>query len=90
MKLTGQIERINMLHRLIELENTGTPQELAKKLNISLRQLYRIVEWLRTVGAPVCYNRKSKTYYYSTHTILKCELTLIVASEENHLDKILI
>jgi len=64
MKLIFYIERIQLIHRLISARNTGTPSELAGKLHISVSRLSRIIEELRETGAPIRYDRQSKTYYY--------------------------
>ncbi len=65
MKLIFYIERIEMIQRLIQQRSTGSPSEMAKRLNISVSRLSRIIEELRDQGAPIRYDRQLKTYYYS-------------------------
>jgi len=43
---------------------TGDPEEFATKLDISKRQLFRIIEELKDYGAPIEYNRSLRTFYY--------------------------
>lgn len=38
---------------------------LQKKIYISVRHIYNIIERLRELDAPIAYNRKSKTYHYT-------------------------
>lgn len=64
MSLSDYIERINKIHYLLVSANTGTPAQLAKKLNISERRLYEIIEDLKNDKVPILYSRKMKTYYY--------------------------
>lgn len=65
MKLFDQIERIKILHKLIEQRRTGKPEDMAKRLNISASRLYCILEDLKIMGAPIEYSREAKTYYYT-------------------------
>ena len=60
-----QLERLKKIHKMINSENTGSPAELAKRLHISVRQTYLLIEMLREMDAPILFNRRTKTYYYS-------------------------
>lgn len=64
MKSFKIIERIRYVDYLIQSKSTGTPEELAAKLNISQRQLYRILHYLKEMDAPVSYCKCRKTYFY--------------------------
>lgn len=64
MILLEYIDRIRDLHRLILLEHTGTPQDLAKHFHLSLRQLHYTLDELKDMGAEIRYDRIRKTYYY--------------------------
>jgi predicted DNA-binding transcriptional regulator YafY len=64
MKLLNYMERIQRMHLLISARNTGTPMEFSKRMNISVSRLSRIIEELKLMGAPICYDRKLKTYFY--------------------------
>ncbi|KYG83566.1 hypothetical protein [Roseivirga echinicomitans] len=59
-----QIERIERLHNLIRLKATGTPKECAEKLEISERQLYRLLDLMKELGAPVYYEVYYRAYCY--------------------------
>lgn len=58
------LECLQRLHQYITTENTGSPNELAKRLNISLRSLHRHIDQLKDIKAPICFCRRRKTYYY--------------------------
>jgi transcriptional antiterminator len=59
------ITKIKNLIHLIEKERTGTPKELARRLELSERMVYNYVGVLRKeLNAPVVYNRFRQTYQF--------------------------
>ena len=66
MKNLKQIERIRKVHELIKNKKTGTPEHLSQTLQISERQVYNCIEYLKELDAPIHYDRKMQTYYYDT------------------------
>jgi predicted DNA-binding transcriptional regulator YafY len=87
MDFIKQIERIQRTNKLICRESTGNPDALANRLNISRRQVYRIIEFLKENGAPVKYNRLSETFYYENNFELQISFS-IKALSENETEKI--
>lgn len=65
MQVFKQIERLNLLDKLISQRRTGNPECLAKRLSLSVSRLARIIEYLRDRGVPIQYDRTSQTYYYT-------------------------
>lgn len=65
MKMIEYIERTNLLHKLIVQKRTGTPEDLAKRLNLSVSRLYNILGELKLMGAPIEYSRQLNTYHYT-------------------------
>ena len=59
------LERLHTMHKRIESETTGTPEEFAEDFKIRKRQLQNEIEELRFLGAKIKYCRKEKTYYYA-------------------------
>lgn len=59
-----KLNRLKRLHALIQSKATGTPNQLARKLGVSLATVSRDIEWLRLTGAPVQYDRCRQTYFY--------------------------
>lgn len=59
------IQVLISLTDLIRQRATGSPAELAKKLGISERMVYKYIEDLKAeFNAPVKYSRSERTYYY--------------------------
>ncbi len=59
------VEKIKFLIHLIEKERTGTPSEIAQKLNVSERTIYSYVQLLKTeMNAPIEFNKFRKTYQF--------------------------
>ena len=63
MELKNEIHRLNRLHRLIKMCNTGSPDELAHKLHISKRHLYNVLDNLRALDARIDYTHSDYTFY---------------------------
>ncbi len=80
MKSIKSLERLQQLHQRIDQENTGTPKELAKHMNISVRLLHNLIEELKDINAPVCYSRCRKTYYYCDDFELKINISVTALS----------
>lgn len=58
------IEQIKKIDQLIVKKNTGKPAEMAVKLDCSLTTLFTYLSMMRTMGAPIQYNKFKQTYYY--------------------------
>jgi predicted DNA-binding transcriptional regulator YafY len=58
------IEQIKKINQLIVKKNTGKPAEMAVKLDCSLTTLFTYLSMMRTMGAPIQYNKFKQTYYY--------------------------
>lgn len=80
MKSIKHLERLQQLHQRIEQANTGTPKELARFMNISERLLYNLIEELKDFSAPICYNRRTKTYYYDDDYELQISISVTALS----------
>jgi len=65
MNTLKQIEQLRKLHDMIKLEHTGSPKMIAKKMHVSERQLYNLIDQLRTMDAPIRFNRRANTYFYT-------------------------
>lgn len=65
MNLFETIDRLYRLHKLIQQEATGNPDEFAEQIHVSRRQLYNILEKLKDSGADIKYNHHKCTYYYA-------------------------
>lgn len=64
MQLIETLRRVEYLNYLIKNRATGTPQYLASKLELSERQVYRLLDELREIGLPIKYSQIQESYYY--------------------------
>ena len=62
MELSSLLEKIEFIKELTEKESTGTPKELAQRLNIPERSLYRIIKALKDSEYPIDYSRSKQSY----------------------------
>jgi len=55
-----------LLMELIEKERTGSPTELARRLGVTKRTVYNIIDELRlTLPRIISYNTEKKSYIFS-------------------------
>ncbi|MGZ0015438.1 HTH domain-containing protein [Yeosuana sp. AK3] len=80
MKNLKTLERLKQLHQRIAQENTGTPKELAAFMNISERSLYKHIEQLKDLTAPICFNRARNTYFYNGDFELQINISVTALS----------
>lgn len=64
MNLTKYLERFERLHRMIGKRATGSPAELAEKLDLSERATFEYIRVMREMGAPIAFCHRRRTYYY--------------------------
>ena len=65
MGLYKYLNRIRRLDALIRQKNTGSPKELAGKLNISERWLYIFLDELKEeLNCPIRYDHYRRSYVY--------------------------
>jgi predicted DNA-binding transcriptional regulator YafY len=78
MNFIRQIERLQILNKLIREERTGTPEELAERLGVSRRQLYTYFDLLKDFGLEVGFSRKINSFYYCEKKDLRISLNIQV------------
>ncbi len=83
MELINKIHQLNQLHLLIKMCNTGSPTELAKRLHISKRHLYNVLDELRALGAKIDYSRCDYTFYYTNDFDLHLNLQVELLDEND-------
>jgi len=64
MAITTYLERLQRIDQLIRLKATGTPRELADKLEVSKRTAQGYIQSLKDMGAPISYCHVSRSYVY--------------------------
>ncbi|WP_268122025.1 HTH domain-containing protein [Roseivirga pacifica] len=55
---------IKRIHLLIKRRGTGSPEQLANRLQISKASLFRNIDTMKALGAPIVYDFTGNTYYY--------------------------
>lgn len=71
-KLFNQIELIERIDQLIRLKATGSPKVLAEKFHVSESTIYRIIETIKELGAPVEYSLVYQSYIYTEEVNFLC------------------
>lgn len=65
MSFYQYLNRIDRLDALIRRKSTGTPDELARKLGISERWLYKLLKELKEeLDCPIIYDHHRQSYIY--------------------------
>ena len=71
MSLLERIDRLMRIAYHIQLEETGTPEDFAKKMELKPDRLTDYINVVRDLAsredAEVKYDRDRKTYYFSPH-----------------------
>ncbi|CAN5459072.1 hypothetical protein BH10BAC1_BH10BAC1_08690 [soil metagenome] len=62
MKFDDYQDKLELVMKLIEHGNTGSPKDLAKKLRVSERTTRRLVEKLKFRHKSIFFCRKSNSY----------------------------
>ncbi len=71
MTFVEHFRLMQRIHNLIRTKSTGSPKELAERLEISRSALFRYMEDLKTLGATIQYCRFRQSYYYEENFVLE-------------------
>ncbi len=63
-RIVEKKELMERVHLLIKRSATGTPDALAKRLEVSKSTVFRIIETMRGLNAPIVYDFGRQTYEY--------------------------
>lgn len=85
MKIIEQLERLEILHKLINDERTGSPTELADRLGISRSTLYNLIEELKSYNITVSYSRAKQSFVYDNDISLEIQYSVKVIKHEEEL-----
>ncbi|NAS13602.1 DNA-binding protein [Poritiphilus flavus] len=80
MNSIKNLERLQLLHFLIKMEQTGSPMELADKLRVGERTAYLLLEQLKDYKAKIAYDRSRKTYFYKNDFELEVSISVAVSN----------
>ena len=71
-QLTKQIALLERVDQLIRLRATGRPKQLAQRLEVSEATVFRIIDTMKALNAPIYYDLARQSYSYSQATKFKC------------------
>ena len=57
-------DALDRLHNLIKRKATGTPEQMAEKLGVSIGTIKNLINILKRRKLPIKYCREKQTYYY--------------------------
>jgi hypothetical protein len=88
MKVFEYIDRINLMHKLINEHRTGNPDDFAARLGIRRTRLYEVIDELKSRDAPILYSKSGNTFYYQTPFDIKiiCIMKPLAELEMNEID----
>ncbi len=76
MKLIEQLQLLDRLDQLIRLKATGTPAQLASRLEVSERTVYNLIDTLRQLGAEIAYCKYRCSYQYESEIQFSFTITV--------------
>jgi len=82
-QLTKQISLIERIDQLVRLHATGTPQALASRLGISKAKLYRVIDVMKELRAPIVYNIALRSFEYEDEVRFKCGFYVKVVPDQD-------
>ncbi len=65
MAVSNYFKRFNKINDLILQNQTGNAAELAEKIGMSRKMTYIYLDTMKKLGAPISYDIKRKTYFYT-------------------------
>jgi len=69
MRFRDKLSQIERIDSLIRRKGTGSPKQLARKLDISERAVYDSIELMKSMDAPIYYDRFTESYCYESPVI---------------------
>ena len=69
----SQLRRIYTIHRFFNRKKKASTSVLSHRLNVSRATLFRDLEVLKDIGAPIGYCAFTRKHYYRTHFQMSLE-----------------
>lgn len=82
MNILEQIRLVEQLDQLIRMKATGTPKDIAARLEMSERNFYRLIDGMKTMGFPISYCKLRQTYFYEKTVKFSFEIYAIDEQEK--------
>lgn len=71
-QIVKQIALLERVDQLIRMRATGRPHQLAKRLQVSEATVFRIIDTMKELNAPIYYDLTRQSYLYSENITFKC------------------
>ncbi len=81
MKAIEQLQRLERIDYQIYNQCTGTPDDFARSLGVSRRQLYVELDYMKTLGLEIEYSRICETFRYGNNKKLKIFCSVQIVSD---------
>lgn len=62
--IVKQLELIDRIDQLIRLQATGSPRALASRLGVSRTTVYRLIDVMKELNAPITYDLRRQSFVY--------------------------
>ncbi len=82
MEFIKQIERLQLLNKLVREQCTGCPEELASRLGVSRAKLYLILEELRDQNVCIRFSKRINSFEYEACRGINLEFSFRVLLQE--------
>lgn len=82
MEFIKQIERLQLLNKLVREKRTGSPEELAERLGVSRAKLYLILEELRDRNVCVKFNKRINSFEYEACKGINLEFSFRILRQD--------
>jgi biotin operon repressor len=86
MEFIKQLERLQLLNKLVRQERTGSPEKLAKRLGVSRSKLYLMLEELRDEGVEIRFSKKADSFIYKNCKGIDVNFSVRVLTERESID----
>jgi predicted DNA-binding transcriptional regulator YafY len=73
MEFIRQIERLQLLNKLVREQRTGSPDELAERLGVSRRRVYVYLEYLNDMGVDIQYSRRLNSFVFVSQKLIQID-----------------
>lgn len=80
MDIFSNLFFLQRIDHLIRTRATGSPEQLASRLSVSERNVYRLIKELKCQGFPIAYDKQANTYYYSEP--VRLDFSIIIGPEK--------
>jgi len=82
MAFNNTLNQLERLAYLIQRKATGTPVQLAERMDVSIRTVTNLINLLRDRGADINYCKVRRTYYFERPVKLCFDIVLPIKETE--------